>query len=115
VLLVSVAVRLALDPKDNAYYIGSAALAAVVFDLLGTRWTIPWTTLGTVLILWQPFVLDFPHRLQTTTGLTHWWFANEGAVGALHLVWSIVIVALVFTVPRPSDRGIALQLKAART
>src|SRR5674476_1243894 len=34
VLLVSVAVRLALDPKDNAYYIGSAALAAVVFDLL---------------------------------------------------------------------------------
>ena len=115
VLLVSVAVRLALDPKDNAYYIGSAALAAVVFDLLATGWTIPWTTLGTVLILWQPFVMDFPHRLQTTTGLTHWWFANEGTVGALHLVWSLVMVALAFVVSRPSDRGIALRLKGART
>ena len=104
VLLVSVAVRLALDPKDNAYYIGSAALAAVVFDLLATRWTMPWTTLGTVLILWQPFVMDFPHRLQTTTGLTHWWFANEGTVGVLHLAWSLVIVVLVLVVPRRSGR-----------
>ena len=115
VLLVSVAVRLALDPKDNAYYIGSAALAAVVFDLLATRWTIPWTTLGTVLILWQPFVMDFPHRLQTTTGLTHWWFANEGTVGVLHLVWSVAIVTLVFAVPRPPCRGIVFRLRAART
>jgi len=111
VLLVSVAVRLALDPKD----IGSAALAAVVFDLLATRWTIPWTTLGTVLILWQPFVMDFPHRLQTTTGLTHWWFANEGTVGVLHLVWSVAIVTLVFAVPRPPCRGIVFRLRAART
>ena len=115
VLLVSVAVRLALDPKDNAYYIGSAALAAVVFDLLATGWTIPWTTLGTVLILWQPFVMDFPHRLQTTTGLTHWWFANEGTVGVLHLVWSLAIVTLVFAVPRPPCREIAFRLRAART
>ncbi|HEY8822981.1 MAG TPA: hypothetical protein VIM49_13740 [Dermatophilaceae bacterium] len=59
--------------------------------------------------------MDFPHRLQTTTGLTHWWFANEGTVGALHLVWSLVMVALVFVVSRPSDRGIALRLKGART
>jgi len=115
VLLVSIAVRLALDPKDNAYYIGSAALAAVVFDLLATRWTIPWTTLGTVLILWQPFVMDFPHRLTATTGLTHWWFANEGTVGALHLVWSLVIIVLVFAVPPPSGRGSALPFRPART
>jgi len=115
VLLVSIAVRLALDPKDNAYYIGSAALAAVVFDLLATRWTIPWTTLGTVLILWQPFVMDFPHRLTATTGLTHWWFANEGTVGALHLVWSLVIIVLVFAVPPPSGRGSALPVRPART
>jgi len=115
VLLVSIAVRLALDPKDNAYYIGSAALAAVVFDLLATRWTIPWTTLGTVLILWQPFVMDFPHRLTATTGLTHWWFANEGTVGALHLVWTVVVIVLVFAVPPPDRRRGAFRLRPALT
>ena len=115
VLLVSVAVRLALDPKDNAYYIGSAALAAVVFDLLATRRMIPWTTVGTVLILWQPFVIDFPHRLQTTTGLTHWWFANEGTVGAVHLIWSVVIIIVVFAVPGRSGREGVPRLRFART
>ena len=99
VLLVSVAVRLALDPKDNAYYIGSAALAAVVFDLLGTGWTIPWTTLVTVTLFWQPFTKDFVHWQQTTTGLTHWWFAHQEAVGAIHLAWAVVVVVLVFAWP----------------
>ena len=107
VLLVSVAVRLALDPKDNAYYIGSAALAAVVFDLLGTGWTIPWTTLGTVIVFWQPFVADFPHALTTTTGLTHWWFAHQEAVGAIHLTWAGVVVALAFTWPHLRAREVA--------
>ena len=104
VLLVSVAVRLALDPKDNAYYIGSAALAAVVFDLLGTSWTIPWTTLVTVVVFWQPFTKDFVHWQQSTTGLTHWWFAHQGAVGALHLAWAIAVVVLVFALPSCSSR-----------
>ncbi|MHB1472251.1 MAG: hypothetical protein ACYCV4_01260 [Dermatophilaceae bacterium] len=99
VLLVAVAVRLALDPKDNAYYIGSAALAAVVFDLLGTSWTIPWTTLVTVVVFWQPFTKDFVHWQQSTTGLTHWWFAHQEAVGALHLAWAIAVVVLVFALP----------------
>lgn len=98
VLLVSVAVRLALDPKDNAYYIGSAALAAVVFDLLGTTWTIPWTTLGTVIVFWQPFTRNFAHWQQSTTGLTRWWFAHQEAVGALHLTWVVIVVILVFAV-----------------
>ncbi len=103
VLLVAVAVRLALDPKNNAYYIGSAALAAVVFDLLGTRWTVPWTTLVTVILFWQPFVTgftDIPHAVQTTTGLTHWWFAHQEVVGASHLAWSVAVVALVFLLPQ---------------
>ena len=102
VLLVSMAVRLALDPKDNAYYIGSAALAAVVFDLLGTSWTIPWTTVATVILFWQPFVkgfTDIPHAVQSTTGLTQWWFAHQEAVGAIHLAWAVVVVALVFIWP----------------
>lgn len=99
VLLVAVAVRLALDPQDNAYYLGSAALAAVVFDLLGTRWTIPWTSLVTVLVLWQPFVTDYAHRMTTTSGLTHWWFAHPTEVGAAHLAWSIAVVVLVLVMP----------------
>jgi hypothetical protein len=106
VLLVSVAVRMALDPKDNAYYIGSAALAAVVFDLLGTGWTIPWTTLGTVIVFWQPFVATFAHALTTTTGLTHWWFAHQEAVGAIHLAWAVVVIVLVFTRPRRRVRAV---------
>lgn len=95
VLLVAVAVRLTLDPKNNAYYIGSAALAAVVFDLLATSWTIPWTTLVTVVLFWQPFVATFSHALTTTTGLTHWWFAHQGEVGAIHLMWAVAVCALV--------------------
>ena len=109
VLLVSIAVRLAVDPKDNAYYIGSAALAAVVFDLLGTRWTIPWTTLATVVLFWQPFVkgfTDIPHAIQTTTGLTHWWFAHQEAVGAVHLAWSVAVIVLVFAWPRARARDV---------
>jgi len=104
VLLVSVAVRLALDPKDNAYYIGSAALAAAVFDLLGTRWTVPWTTLVTVVVFWQPFTKDFVHWQQTTTGLTHWWFAHQEAVGALHVAWAILVIVLVFAWPHSRAR-----------
>lgn len=113
VLLVSVAVRVALDPKNNAYYIGSAALAAVVYDLLGTRWTVPWTTVVTVVLFWQPFVTgftDIPHAVQTTTGLTHWWFAHQEAVGAIHLAWSVAVVALVLARPqrpRPSSATVA--------
>lgn len=108
VLLVSVAVRLALDPKNNAYYIGSAALAAVVFDLLATTWTVPWTTVVTVVLFWQPFITgftDIPHAVQTTTGVTHWWFAHQEALGAIHLAWSVAVVALVMVVP---PRGMAV-------
>ena len=106
VLLVSVAVRLALDPKDNAYYIGSAALAAVVFDLLGTRWMVPWTTLGTVAVFWQPFVAGFAHWQQTTSGLNHWWFAHQEAVGALHVAWAVVVVVLVLAWPLRTDHRV---------
>jgi len=37
----------------------------VVFDLLGTGWTIPWTTLVTVVVFWQPFTKDFVHWQQS--------------------------------------------------
>lgn len=102
VLLVAVAVRLVLDPQDNAYYAGSAVLAALVFDLLGTRWRVPWTAVLTGVALWQPFVLDYPHRLTATTGLPHWWFAHPEAVGWVHLAWAVVVVVVVVVVGPPS-------------
>jgi hypothetical protein len=100
VFLVAVAVRLAMDPKDNPYYIGGAALAAVIFDLLATRRTIPWATLVTVLLLWQPWAIDYAHRLETSSGLSLWWFQNPGIIGIVHLGWSVAMIALVLVAPQ---------------
>ena len=99
--LVAVAVRLAMDPKDNPYYIGGAALAAVIFDLLGTRRTVPWAALATVLVLWQPWAVDYTNRLETSTGLSLWWFQNPGVIGLVHLAWSVAMIALVLLAPQP--------------
>jgi hypothetical protein len=104
--LAAVAVRLALDPKDNPYYIGGAALAAVIFDLLGTRRIVPWATIVTVLVLWQPWAVDYVHRLETSSGVSRWWFQNPGLIGALHLGWSGAMIALVLLVPRRSAPAI---------
>jgi hypothetical protein len=100
VFLVAVAVRLAMDPKDNPYYIGGAALAAVIFDLLATRSTIPWATLVTVFLLWQPWAIDYTHRLETSTGVSLWWFQNPGIIGIVHLGWSVAMIALVLVAPQ---------------
>ena len=82
------------------------AVAAVVFDLLGTRWMVPWTTLCTVVVFWQPFVAGFAHWQQTTTGLNHWWFAHQEAVGALHVAWAVVVVVLVLAWPLRTDHRV---------
>jgi hypothetical protein len=95
IFLVAIAVRLALDPKDNPYYIGGAALAAVIFDLLGSRWSVPWTTIATVVLLWQPWAVDYQHRLETSTGLSLWWFQHPAIIGMVHLGWSAAVIALV--------------------
>jgi hypothetical protein len=98
--LVAVAVRLALDPKDNPYYIGGAVLAAVIFDLLATRWTVPWTTLLTLVALWQPWAaVSYQGRLTTSTGLSLWWFQNPAIVAWIHLGWSVAMIALVMYAP----------------
>jgi len=101
VLVAAVAVRIALDPQDNAYYVGSIALAAVVYDLFGTRWRGPWLTLVSTAVFWQPFTADWEHRLTTTTGWSQWWFAHPEAVGWIHLTWCVAIVALMLFGPRP--------------
>ncbi len=94
-LLCAIAVRLVLDPQDIAYYAAGAALAAAIYDLLGTRWRVPWTTLATVLALWQPFVTDFARRYQTSHGLSLWWFRHPGAVAGIHLAWAIGVLLVV--------------------
>lgn len=104
VLLVAVAVRLALDPQDNPYYVGSAAAAALVFDLVGARWTVPWMTFATVVALWQPFVSDYERRLESTSGLAHWWFSNPALVGWLHLGWAALAVTVVLSAPPVATR-----------
>lgn len=100
VLVVAVAVRLALDPQDNPYYVGSAVLAAAAFDLLGTSWRVPWTTLVTAVALWQPFVASYDDRLSTTSGVARWWFEHPHTVGWIHLAWAAVVLALVLLTPR---------------
>jgi len=103
--LVAVAVRLAIDPKDNPYYIGGAVLAAVIFDLLATRWSIPWATLVTVVALWQPWApAGLEYRLTTTDGLSLWWFQNPGIVAWYHLVWSLAMIAIVMYAPIKGER-----------
>jgi len=101
VIVVALAVRIALDPQDNAYYLGSLVVAAAVYDLLGTRNRLPWLTLMTTAVFWQPFTQDYANRLTTTSGWSHWWFANLDTVGYLHLAWCVAVVVLVLAGPVP--------------
>jgi len=101
VLVGAVAVRIALDPQDNAYYLGSIALAAAVYDLAGTRGRGPWLTLVSTAVFWQPFTADWAHRLTTTTGYAQWWFSHPEAVGRIHLAWCVAVIGLVLVGPKP--------------
>lgn len=112
--LVAVAVRLAMDPKDNPYYIGGAALTAVIFDLLATRWTVPWATLLTLVALWQPWAIDYQNRLTTSTGLSLWWFQNPGIVAWIHLAWSVAMIALVMFAPIRGEPPGSINLRRTR-
>jgi len=104
-LLCGIAVRLALDPQDIAYYAAGATLAAAAFDLLGTRWRIPWTTLLTAAVFWQPFVTDYAARLQLSHGASLWWFEHPHVVAASHLLWAVTALTLgVRYAPRPASR-----------
>ena len=97
--IAAFAVRLALDPQDAPCYIGAAAVAAVIFDLVATRWTIPWTTIVTVLVLWQPFVSDSPNVLKIAHGWSLWWFTHPTTVGIIHTTWAVATVGFVIFAP----------------
>ncbi len=95
VLLAAIAVRLVLDPQDLAYYAAGAVVAALVLDLLTTRWVVPWTALLTAVVLWQPFATHYAQRLLTERGLSLWWFAHPGIVGVVHVAWAVAMVLRV--------------------
>ncbi|OIQ79140.1 hypothetical protein GALL_391250 [mine drainage metagenome] len=109
VLLAAVAIRLALDPQDIEYYAAGAVVAALVLDLVATRWTVPWTALVTAIVLWQPFARDFTHRFTTEHGPALWWFEHPWPVGVAHLLWSVAAVTLALVLPAAPER-----LSAAR-
>ena len=106
VIVTAVAVRIALDPQNNAYYVGSIALSALVYDLFATRTLVPWLTLVSTVIFWQPFTADWDHRVSTTTGYAHWWFTHLDTVGYLHLAWCVAVPLLVWFGPK--HRGAAV-------
>jgi hypothetical protein len=99
VLLVAFAVRLTLDPQDIGYYAAGAVLAALVFDLLVTGWTVPWAALVTWTVQWQPFAHDFERRFSTEHGMALWFFRHPHLVGVAHLLWAAAAVLLVVVVP----------------
>ena len=113
VLVIAVAVRIATDPQDNAYYIGSAAMAALVFDLVATGWLVPWTTVVTTLVLWQPYTVDYMSWRSRTSGLNHFWFAHPGTVGGLHLLWALAVTVLVMRYDRQSPQPIGITSNGA--
>ncbi len=101
--LVAIAVRLALDPQDIGYYTAAAVLAAALADLACTERLVPWATIATALAWWHPFVEDFATRFSTAHGVGLWWFQHPSAVAAVHLVWALGVLALLF-VPGARDR-----------
>lgn len=103
-LLAGIAVRLALDPQDIAYYAAGAVLAAVLADLFGSRRRVPWLALLTAAVLWQPFVPDYATRMQTASGLGLWWYQHPTAVAIGHAGWALVVVVTALTAAR-ADRA----------
>jgi hypothetical protein len=100
-LLAGIALRLALDPQDIAYYAAGAVLVALVADLFGHRALVPWLTLSTAVVWWQPFVPDFARRFEAATGVGLWWFEHPSVVAGAHLAWSgAVVLVVLWWLPR---------------
>jgi len=106
-LLAGVAVRLALDPQNIAYYAAGAVLGALVLDLHGRRWRLPWAGLVTLLLFWQPFVADFARRFELATGPALWWYRHPGVVAGAHAGWVLAALVAAFwpvSAPRSGPR-----------
>ena len=94
VILLAVAARIMLDPSVYAYYTAGALLGTVMFDLLLTRWRLPWTTLVAAALLYAARFTGelFPFTLHD--------------LGLLRAVFGIGVPLIVLCLP---DRWMARQ------
>ncbi|MCU1487378.1 MAG: hypothetical protein JWN67_4124 [Actinomycetia bacterium] len=90
-LLVGVAIRLLLDPGSHLYYSAGLVVAALVWDLVGSPWTIPWVTLATAAALQVPRIMHAPPWLS----------------GWLRLLVTVGAVVAVFACPTRALAGSA--------
>jgi hypothetical protein len=109
-VLVGVAVRLALDPGTHLYYSAGMVVAAVSWDLLAERRTLPWTAATVAALLQLPRVVGIdPHlsgwlRLLVTVGSVALVFshrAGDQPTAADHLAVS----SLPMPTPPPERRS----------
>jgi hypothetical protein len=86
VILLAVAARILLDPGVYAYYTSGAVLGTITFDLLVTRWRLPWMTAAATALL---YLTRFTHHLYPFTlhelGLLRAAFGIAVPVGVLCL------------------------------
>lgn len=82
VLLAGLGVRLLLDPGTHTYYTAGLLLAAFVFDLISTTWTVPWATLIGFLLLFVPHLVLAQPGLADVRG----WLRAAATVGSILLV-----------------------------
>lgn len=82
VLLGALAVRLLLDPGTHTYYTAGLLLAALAFDVAGTSWTMPWTSLTGFVLLFVPHLVLAEPGLAVARG----WLRAGCTVGLIVLV-----------------------------
>lgn len=93
--LVAVAIRLLLDPQTQTYYSAGLVWTALLFDLGGRRFRLPWTALGAGLLV------ALPHTLLAllAPGLT----VAAQVVGDLRLLTLAGLVVVAVVVGTPTD------------
>ncbi|MCU1373861.1 MAG: hypothetical protein JWO68_1147 [Actinomycetia bacterium] len=85
-LLAAVSVRLLLDPGSHLYYTASLVVVALVWDLLGSPFVVPWATVVTATALQLPRVLGAPVAFS----------------GWLRLLVTVGAIVAVFAAPAPA-------------
>jgi len=88
VVVVALAVRVLLDPSVFTYYTAGLLLGAVLLDLVGTSWRLPWATMAGFVLVYLPRYVSGPLDLGAATD------------GVLRAAYCLGIIALVLVLPR---------------
>jgi hypothetical protein len=99
-LLVGVAVRLLLDPGAHLYYTASLVVAALIWDLLGSRRAVPWATVLTAAALQLPRLVGAPASVSGWLRV----LATVGAIVAVFAAPALDRPAVAEAVPVPAPR-----------